>query len=60
MARTRQPVAERRETTVAGYSRRVRWDRLFKEALERGDAEEAIRIAVDQIQRNLRKTERAA
>jgi hypothetical protein len=57
MARARQPVqpTERRETTVAGYSRRVRWDRLFKEALERGDVEEAIRIAVEQIQQNLRR-----
>jgi hypothetical protein len=41
--------AGRRHDTVGSYTRKVRWDTLFRDAIERDDIEEAIRLAVEQI-----------
>ena len=41
--------ASPRETIVSGYTRKTRWDKLFRNAIEDGDIEEAIRIAVEQV-----------
>lgn len=48
-ARPVERSAERSITTVTGYTRKVRWDTLFRDAIEADDIEEAIRLAVEQI-----------
>lgn len=43
------------EREITSYTRKLRWDAVFKAAIERGDTHEAIRIAVERIEPDRRK-----